>query len=599
MKLTMPKLEIKKAKEPHESKAEGAVEKKTSLLSKRILNPAKEGKAVKEEKVKTPKVKKEKPAKEPKNASKRGGGKETRYVFMLGDEGAILLFMRGKTVIKRLFATNTDPENIQNFRQVLSNSPKASVYALVDMMDQSYLKQSLPPVTKFSVQKLIKRRLERDFGPEDITGALPIGRESSERKDWNFMLISLAGTPQLMQWIDFILEFPNPFEGLYLVPIESAILMKELARLHFGKEAKPWQLLVCHHKVGGFRQIILKDGKLAFTRLAQAASNTSPEVIAGSIEQEVSNTIEYLKRLSYNEEQGLDCFMIVSSEIKQHIDVQKIKANNTRLLTPFEAAEMLGLSGAALPEDHYADIVVSAYFGQLKKKILPLHNRISGQLVKFRKLSKNSIIAGALITLIFGGYAAYATLEVMPKSDELETIKSQIRGIQAATEEANSKVSSLGAGIDKADDIISLDTIFSRKDNEVFVEFVKTFRQAAQEDVIVKKIGFIENRKIEDVFNKLPANVVITAEVEFVNSTGSVDSFARKAKNFFERMRNAFPQYRFNNSRLPGIIDQDEAFKAEFSKNSDAKSQGQMSGEPIVVTLTFMTPPPEQPAAPY
>lgn len=599
-KFTLPKLEVKKPSPS--SPPSGAAGEKEAAAKRPLFGMGKKTGENSPRPEKTEKKAKKiptlKPLKDPKAVSKKGGGNEARYIFMLGDEGGILIFMRGRTVIKRLFAADTDPDNIQPFREVLAASPKAPVYALVDMMDQSYMKQTLPPVTKFSVNKLIKRRLERDFGPEDITGAFPIGRESTGRKDWNFMLVSLAGTPQLMQWVDFILSFPNPFEGLYLAPIEASAMILDLTKRHFGKDARPWQLMVCHHKVGGFRQVILKDGRLAFTRLAQAASNSSAEVIAGSIEQEVSNTIEYLKRLSYSEDQGIEVFMVLSAEIKRHIDHNKIKSTNTVILTPFEAAELLGLTGAALPEDHYADIVVSAYFGQLRKKILPLHNRISGQLAQFRQKGKFALMGAAACAVLFGGYTLYGLTSLVPQMEELDTIQSEIRGIQMATEEENQKIATLGTNLDRLEDIIGLHKSFPTSESEQVITFVKAFRQAAQEDVFVRRFDFSNKRKIEDVLNNIPGNLSFQLEVQFTDSTGSVNRFARKAKNFFERMKAAFPQYQFSNSKLPGIIDQAEAFKAEFTKDAKNNAKDMMSGDPIIVTLSFITPPPEQPV-PY
>ena len=67
----------------------------------------------------------------------------------------------------------------------------APIVLVIDNMDQSYIQQSLPPVSSFSVQKLIKRRLERDFGKNDIKGAISLGRDTGGRKDWNFLMVAL------------------------------------------------------------------------------------------------------------------------------------------------------------------------------------------------------------------------------------------------------------------------------------------------------------------------------------------------------------------------------------------------------------------------
>ena len=58
-----------------------------------------------------------------------------------------------------------------------------------------------------------------------------------------------------------------------------------------------WKFLVTHNKVGGFRQVILRDGRAIFTRLTQPVGEVTPAVVAGNIEQEITSTIEYMNRL--------------------------------------------------------------------------------------------------------------------------------------------------------------------------------------------------------------------------------------------------------------------------------------------------------------
>jgi hypothetical protein len=51
--------------------------------------------------------------------------------------------------------------------------------------------------------------------------------------------------------------------------------------------------------------VILKDGRIIFTRLTQPVGELMTDVIAGNIEQEMASTVEYMKRLSFSPSQGL------------------------------------------------------------------------------------------------------------------------------------------------------------------------------------------------------------------------------------------------------------------------------------------------------
>ncbi len=223
-------------------------------------------------------------------------------MFFIGDEGTVLVYIKNNSVQSRQFVPDAGEQYLQEIRQTLAKDPKAPVLLVVDNMDQTYMQQTLPPVSSMSVKKLIKRRLERDFGTNDIKGAIMLGREKAGRKDWNFLMVALEKSPQLSTWIDFVSGLPNRFQGIYLVSTEAEIIVKDLERaMGVPKEGtgSEWKFFVSHDKVGGFRQVVLKNGRIIFTRMAQPVGETTPEVIAGNIEQEMLSTIEYMRRLGF------------------------------------------------------------------------------------------------------------------------------------------------------------------------------------------------------------------------------------------------------------------------------------------------------------
>lgn len=128
-------------------------------------------------------------AKKPSAGGKRDGGRKSsaatgsRFVLFMGDDGVILILIQGGKVVRRMYAASPEQEHVAPFLELMDANPKAPVYVLVDVIDQSYVRHTLPPVSPLGVNKLVNRRLERDFAPEDINGALPLGREKSGRKE--------------------------------------------------------------------------------------------------------------------------------------------------------------------------------------------------------------------------------------------------------------------------------------------------------------------------------------------------------------------------------------------------------------------------------
>ena len=191
-----------------------------------------------------------------------------KFILTIGDEGTILVVTDGKNMLKRMFINS--PASTE-FKDVLAEYPKAPIYILVDVVDQAYIQHTLPPVSSLNIGKLVNRKLAKDFDASDLKAAIPLGREKSGRKDWNFLFVSVRNIPPFSDWVDVISNVPNKFGGIYLLPLEAMNYLKVLQKHYIDKNTQPsgWQIIVSHNRVGGFRQIVFRNNKIVFTRIAQ------------------------------------------------------------------------------------------------------------------------------------------------------------------------------------------------------------------------------------------------------------------------------------------------------------------------------------------
>ena len=357
--------------------------------------------------------------------------RNTRFTLLIGDEGAILLYMKGSTVISRQFVPDASESNLEELRATIVEDRKAQITMVIDSIDQSFVQQTLPPVSSLSVQKLIKRRLDRDFKPADIKGAMLLGKEKEGRKDWNFLMISVEKSPQLVLWLDFVMTFDNRFRGIVLLSVEAGIFVKNLER-SLGISPKTgtgseWKILVSHNKVGGFRQIILRNGRLIFTRLALPVGEPAPAVVAGHIEQEMVSTIEYLKRFGYNPRAGLDVYVLASEDVCKLVEVRRLDAKNFHAFSPHMIAQQLGMKGATQPTDQFGDVVLAASVGSIRKNILKLttiESRLFDKFQLFKYGQRLVATFGALGLIIFAAYTGYG---VLLTQSELEDSEQKLR----------------------------------------------------------------------------------------------------------------------------------------------------------------------------
>lgn len=393
--------------------------------------------------------------------------KSGKFILNIGDEGGILTYMQGKKVVRRLYAPTANYSDTGSFIELLQSDPKAPISMLVDVMDQSYVQHSLPPVSSFSVNNLIKRKMERDFAEDDLKGALQLGREKEGRRDWKYLFVTLSRTPQINSWLDMVIEQPNHFVGIYLLPVEAENFMVRLRTGIKGKEKKAkktdltpaasqWQLLVAHNKVGGFRQVVLRNGKLIFARLAQPIGDNQPEVVAGNIEQEISVTIEYLKRLGYNDEQGMDVYVIASEFIKNAIDSNNINVADVHLLSPHEAALKIGLQEATEPNDQFADVLLAAAFNTAKKHTLKLQTKEQAKLNQLYASLLGVKAGGALISVAAIVAAVYYALAIPAAKDDIERYQNQTRIAEQKLAEVKEQEKSLPDDLEKMTDLVAL-----------------------------------------------------------------------------------------------------------------------------------------------
>lgn len=561
------------------------------------------------------------------------GGINSCFVYLIGDDGAILVYIEGGVVQRRLFAATPDRQHTKSFIDLINEYPQAPIYMLVDTLDQSYVKHSLPPVTPLGLGKLVQRRLERDFAKEDIKGALNLGREKKGRKDWNFLLISISPAAGLQGWLDLVLDLHNHFRGIYLLPVECEIFITQLSKkldipssitlsedlaeetapkrrislpgrkvknqgekAEFTLNAPRWQLLVTHHKVGGFRQVVLKDEKLVFTRITQGAEAPTPAITAGNVEQEVLNTIEYLKRLSLTDTAALEIYFIISQEIKDQLTANRIPCKKAHILTPYEAAELFNLKQAVLSADRYGDMVLATSFGLQKKHRLKLNPTYADKLDKFYKASMALRTAGGLISALAAVFIIVNLFTIPSQLIDLQKLHDEERAKKAEFSTLQSASSKMTESADEISNVVEATDLITTEKFDV----IKSIAQAAtfiDESHLISSFDWhIENMLEEDATKPLASYINLETDVVF--SSGRTKVMNEEKNNFIEQVKKTYPDY----TLVPEATGSDRAEKLEFSleeaeKQSSSSNRKQTASVKIslkgpVTNATTTTPPP-------
>jgi len=408
------------------------------------------------------------PAASARSATKKQSVAE-RFVLLIGDEGAVFIHIKNNTVVARHYSPAPDAPETAALGEIVRRSPEVPLLPVLDTLDQAYIAQTLPPVSAMNVKKLMAKRTQREFAGNYLSGALLMGRDKAGRKEWQFMMAAVERAGPVAAWLSVVFQWPNPCPGIYLLPMESIATISRL-RTTLDKtgpmlSGDAWQLLVSYNKVSGLRQVICHNDQLVLTRLGQLTLESTPETIAGTIEQEVIGTQEYLRRLSSDEDQALDVFIIIPEEMQRHIDPSRLRARRVYLMTPHEVGTALELREATQPADRFGDVVLSTAVGMQSKHRLAL---LTPELQGVRKIYQ-AIIGQRIVAIFMGlaligfiGLCSVNAFDVYQKTSDLDGILTrQQKALQVLQNKSEQQP-------EKLDRIINVVSLYQRLRDESY-----------------------------------------------------------------------------------------------------------------------------------
>jgi hypothetical protein len=514
--------------------------------------------------------------------------KRSCFVLMAGDDGGILTYLEKGAVARRVFAPSTEEQHLKSMMQLLNAHPNVPIYLLSDMIDQSYVRHSLPPVSAFSISKLVKRRLERDFAPEDIKGSLPLGREKEGRKEWNFMLVSLANSTTLQQWLQPVLEAPNQFKGIYLMPVEAQAFIGHLCAAFGdgdGEKSNEWKVLVSHDKVGGFRQVVLQGGNLVFTRLTQLPSDIAPDVLAGNVEQEVQNTIEYLRRMSFEDDAGLDVFIIVAQEVRDLIEVTKLGATRIKTMSPYDASKLLKLDQAALSGDRFSDVVISANFGLRQKPVLKMLTAYAKKLDRLYQVKFGVTVLGALVVLAALGMGIKAMASYWSGYESQDDINAQLNIARLSLANTEKQHGMLD---ENQEVVVRVSALYAETASmqDTPLDFISKLARLKESKFTIANWSW----KLDEEESE-PQQHIITIKAEILGHNADRRELSKQVKNLMADLRASLPLYEVSRSELPEEVEKEEAQGVVLDLNApDAVESFELQPGDEMVTFVFKGP---------
>lgn len=334
-----------------------------------------------------------------------------KRVLMVGSEGVTLFGPTARGIEREAAISWEVPNFDQQLVESLGEQNRGDpVLILFDGADQTYRKEeNIPKLAYFDRERYIKRKLEQAF-PSYPVRASAVVKPKGENPFYLF--VALPETDRLDKIADDMLEAEVPIAGFGLLPAESVGLVSTLAGKLFGKEGKPsgWAVLIDQHETGGLRQVVVKNGNLALTRITPTSeAGVQGPGWADEVMREFKATLTYIARFGYTAEEGLDVMIICGNIEKQFFNDKSLPVTNFQCLTTTEALAAIGAKGVSLGETNFGDALHALWAARKPKLSIPITVPSLHRIMVPRQVARvaSGLLALSFVGLCFFTYNSY------------------------------------------------------------------------------------------------------------------------------------------------------------------------------------------------
>ena len=228
-----------------------------------------------------------------------------RILFLKGEK-LISFHWNGKKLTGKV-SFHADTEGFKSFELYLACLPKFPIKFIVDVIEEDFRFEEIPHAFGSAKNALIQRYKNRLFRDAEHTYVeFQQRNQKPPRKDL-YLFAGISNPELLTPWIDKLLKWEVPIQGIWSLPILSKYLLKTL------KANETHVLLLSQQTTTSVRESYFKNGRLKFSRLAPVKLDRGFN-IGSMIANEIIQTTFFLtnqKLLGYNDD--LDVHIICHS----------------------------------------------------------------------------------------------------------------------------------------------------------------------------------------------------------------------------------------------------------------------------------------------
>lgn len=379
-----------------------------------------------------------------------------RAVLLIGDE-ALCIY---KVTAKAVLLLDRVPWQADGFLDIVTRTIKKEckfrpLLILNDMTDQHFKGgQRITKVGPLDKANVIKRKLNVAFPSYPIRGALKIatpgGAKASDGSE-RYLFAGVPASEQIAKTVHVSKMSLSDLSGFYLLPVEAASMVNDLAAKiskKEGREPGQWVVFVGQHHGGALRQIIVRNGQLAMTRMTPIIdSDEDPARWAQEVNNEFKATVSYLSRFGFTPEDGVDIISVANSESGIALgDLLDISCNY-HSFTSMEIAKILGMKIGVQDDPRYADALHVSWVSKAVQFAMPMISKDIGELRMQRLGATAAMFCLIGASLFFAGQMKVQTGKYLEQNKKLTQAKKTKSRAQASYSDAERALKEKGIDI--------------------------------------------------------------------------------------------------------------------------------------------------------
>jgi hypothetical protein len=438
---------------------------------------------------------------------------QKRSILFLADNELIIY----KSASKKISYVQSIPWEEQGFVQtvvqiLMKQLGGQPVLIINDMSDVQFKSnQTVAKVSVMDQEKVLSRKLEMTFPSYTIRGAVKVKAQKDKinldekiNKN-NFLFAAVPSSHQIKKISQIIESSSISIVGIVVLPIESSLSLANLVGSKVQAKSKvstkdDWTIFVGQQSQGSIRQVVVRDGSLAMTRVTPVTEYMlDKDAWVDDVVQDIGTTIGYLSRFGYNPNYSKTNIVVVSdSEACKSIqDSLKVEcAFYSYSLS--EALERLKLkiNPKTLPDSqlYSAQILYAALINDKIKYEMPLYIPEVQGIIEARKVFPVLVMILSILSFFAFGYLGALGYNLFCVKRDIKNQENALAEATKVHDETHKKLLSLGVNVDYVrSSLIAYKFIY--ENNNQFTPLLGIMSKSLPEDLYINKLDY--NSKID------------------------------------------------------------------------------------------------------